>query len=108
MAAKLQAESTLTERYQTTVPEPVRKFLRLGKRDKIQYTIRADGDVVIARASSDAADPVVLGFLDFLEADLVKHPERVRGLDARLVKRLKKLAGRVAIDLDAPLSPDDE
>ena len=29
------AESTLTDRYQTTVPEPVRKALGLNKRDKI-------------------------------------------------------------------------
>ena len=35
MPATLEAESTLTDRYQTTVPETVRRALRLGKRDKI-------------------------------------------------------------------------
>ncbi|WP_206165702.1 type II toxin-antitoxin system PrlF family antitoxin, partial [Citrobacter braakii] len=37
MPATLEAESTLTDRYQTTVPETVRRALRLGKRDKIHY-----------------------------------------------------------------------
>ena len=40
MPATLEAESTLTDRYQTTVPETVRRALRLRKRDKIQYVIR--------------------------------------------------------------------
>ena len=39
-AIRLQVESTLTDRYQTTVPETVRRVLRLGKRDKIHYTTR--------------------------------------------------------------------
>ena len=32
MAVTLEVESTLTDRYQTTVPETVRRALRLGKR----------------------------------------------------------------------------
>ena len=47
-----QIESTLTDRYQTTVPETVRRALRLGKRDKIHYTIRPDGEVVLTRATA--------------------------------------------------------
>ncbi|MFN5651359.1 MAG: type II toxin-antitoxin system PrlF family antitoxin, partial [Actinomycetes bacterium] len=47
MAAKLEAESTLTDRYQTTGPETVRRALKLGKRDKIHYTIRPGGEVVL-------------------------------------------------------------
>jgi len=43
MPATLEAESTLTDRYQTTVPETVRRALRLRKRDKIQYVIRPSG-----------------------------------------------------------------
>jgi len=46
MAATLDVESTLTDRYQTTVPETVRRALKLGKRDKIHYTIRPGGEVV--------------------------------------------------------------
>ncbi len=50
MRATLEVESTLTDRYQTTVPETVRRVLRLGKRDKIHYTIRPNGEVVLTRA----------------------------------------------------------
>jgi len=39
MPATFEAESTLTDRYQTIVPETVRRALRLRKRDKIQYLI---------------------------------------------------------------------
>jgi len=49
MATTLEAESTLTDRCQTTVPETVRRALRLGKRDKIHYTIRPSGEVVLTR-----------------------------------------------------------
>ena len=49
MAAILEAESTLTDRYQTTVPEPVRKALRLGRRDRLRYEIRPGGEVVLTR-----------------------------------------------------------
>jgi antitoxin PrlF len=45
----LEAESTLTDRYQTTVLEIVRRALKLGKRDKIQYTMRPSGEVVLTR-----------------------------------------------------------
>jgi antitoxin PrlF len=35
MSAIREAESSLTERYQTTVPQTVGEILKLGKRDKI-------------------------------------------------------------------------
>ena len=53
MAANFEAESTLTDRYQTTVPETVRRALRLGKRDKIHYRISGDGEVVMSRALAE-------------------------------------------------------
>ena len=43
MATLFEFESTLTDRYQTTVPESVRNALKLSKRDKIRYTIRLSG-----------------------------------------------------------------
>ena len=46
MPATLEVESTLTDRYQTTVPETVRRALQLSKRDKIHYTIRAGGEEI--------------------------------------------------------------
>ena len=43
MTEILKLESTLTDRYQTTVPDVVRRTLGLEKRDKICYVIGQDG-----------------------------------------------------------------
>jgi antitoxin PrlF len=61
------------------VPETVRRALRLGKRDKINYTVRPDGEVVLTRAAA------------------------VESIDPALA-----LVGDVEVDLDAPLLTDDE
>lgn len=109
MAATLEAESTLTDRYQTTVPETVRRALKLGKRDKIHYTIRPGGEVVLTRAApADGDDPVLGQFLGFLAADIARNPQRLQTIDAGLARRLRSLAAEVEVDLDAALSADDE
>lgn len=109
MPAILEAESTLTERYQTTVPEAVRRALRLGKRDKIRFTIRPDGDVVLTRAVVTASeDPVMGHFLKFLAHNMATHPERLASIDAGLVQRIQLLIADMEVDLDAALSADDE
>ncbi len=109
MPATLEVESTLTDRYQTTVPETVRRALRLGKRDKIHYSIRPGGEVVLTRASSpEGDDPVLEQFLGFLARDIADHPERLQVVDAGLVQRLQALVGDINVDLDAALSADDE
>lgn len=106
MSTALELESTLTDRYQTTVPETVRRALKLGKRDKIQYSIRPDGAVLMTRAAGE--DPLLGQFLGFLASDIAQHPERLRALDAGLLSRLQSLVGKVEVDLDAPLSANDE
>lgn len=109
MAATLEVESTLTDRYQTTVPETVRRALRLGKRDKIHYTIRPGGEVVLSRAEPAQEDDPVLGsFLGLLARDIANHPERLQAIDAGFVQRLQLLTGGIKVDLDAALSADDE
>lgn len=109
MFTPLEVESTLTDRYQTTVPETVRRSLRLGKRDKIHYTIRANGEVVLSRAQAAEADDPVLGqFLGFLSRDIARHPEHLQALDTNFVQRLQSLTRGIDVDLDAPLSADDE
>lgn len=108
MAASHEIESTLTDRYQTTVPETVRRTLKLEKRDKIHYTIR-DGEVVLTRAESIEGDDPVLGqFLGFLARDIASHPERLQAIDTGLVKRIQSLVGGIKVDLDEALSVDDE
>jgi antitoxin PrlF len=109
MNAILEAESTLTERYQTTVPEPIRRALQLGKRDKIHYSIRSDGEVVLSKSvASDAQDPALGSFLNFLATDFANHPEQVQGIDWDFVKRIQSLVGTIEVDLEAELSTEDE
>jgi antitoxin PrlF len=109
MAATLEVESTLTDRYQTTVPETVRRALRLGKRDKIHYTIRPGGEVILSRVEITEEDDPMLGqFLGFLSRDIASHPEHLQSIDAGLVRRLRSLTGSIDVDLDAILSADDE
>ena len=109
MRATFEVESTLTDRFQTTVPETVRRALRLDKRDKIHYSIRPGGEVVLTRAAASEGDDPVLGqFLGFLAQDIASHPERLQAIDAGFVQRLQSLVGGVKVDLDAVLSADDE
>jgi antitoxin PrlF len=108
MPATLEVESTLTDRYQTTVPETVRRALHLGKRDKIHYTIRPGGEVVLSRADTSEDDPVLGQFLGFLARDIINHPERLQTFDAGFVQRLQSLTDGIEVDLGAALSVDDE
>ncbi len=110
MIARIDAESTLTDRYQTTIPEPVRRALKLGKRDKLHYAIQPGGEVILSKAlPEDEEDPVVLAFLDLIERDMAAHPERIQELDPDLYARVRELVKDVEIgDLNAPLPPDDE
>lgn len=109
MAATLELESTLTDRYQTTVPDAVRRALKLGKRDKIRYLVQPDGSVVLKRATAAPHDdPVLDKFLSFLARDIESRPGRVRGLDAGLAKRIRALVKGVKVDFDAELAPEDE
>ena len=102
------SESTLTDRYQTTVPEPIRKALHLHKREKIRYTIQSNGAVLLSRAEEGDVDPVISQFLTFLASDMTKHPERLKMLNKDLVSHVSSLVSDVDIDLDAPLSDEDE
>lgn len=109
MPATLEVESTLTDRYQTTVPETVRRALHLGKRDKLHYAIRPNGEVVLTRAAAaEGNDPVLGQFLSFLAQDLADHPERLQAIDAELAQRIQSLVGHVEVDFDSALSADDE
>ena len=89
--------------------ETVRRALRLKKRDKIRYTIRSSGEVVLTRAVDADADDHVLGqFLGFLAHDIAAHPERLQSVDEQFVQRIQSLVGGIDADLDAPLSEADE
>lgn len=108
VTALTQDISKLTDRYQTTVPAGVRKQLKLSKGDQIRYCTEPNGRVYIEPVRADENDPALDAFLDFIEADIKAHPERLGAFDGGLHSRLKALVGDVDVDLDEPLSPDDE
>jgi antitoxin PrlF len=108
MLAELKVESTLTDKYQTTMPGVVRKALGLKKRDRISYTILPEGDVLLSRVSDVVEDPAIGAFLSFLAQDISRNPGHIRGLDAPLRAKLTELVDGVELDLDAALSPEDE
>jgi antitoxin PrlF len=106
MSSAFELESTLTDRYQTTVPEAIRRALKLGKRDKICYTVQPNGQVVLTRAEDH--DPALGAFLQFLARDMTEHPQHLRSVDAGLVERIRSLVAGIEVDLEAELSADDE
>lgn len=106
MTKILQAASTLTDRYQTTIPEPVRELLHLNKRDKITYIIEDNGKVLISRAIED--DPILGRFLNFLANDIKNNPSHIQLFSQTLIDRANNLTSGIEIDLDAPLSDEDE
>lgn len=109
MPLTFEARSTLTARYQTTIPKSIRLALRLGKGGRIRYTVRPTGEVVLTRAqSADAADPALGTLLGLLAQDIAMRPECLQGVDAGLVQRVNELVAGIAVDLDEPLSADDE
>jgi len=71
--------------------------------------IRPDGEVVITRAETDEAnDPLIGQFLAFLAQDIADHQGHLQAVDADLLRRIRSLVGTVVVDLDAPLTADDE
>ena len=109
MKPVLEIESTLTDRYQTTVPETIRRALSLSKRDKLHYKIMADGSVVLSRAQAmQHEDQALHGFLTLLENNIKHRPDELRPLTAAQRDIARALVGDAAVDLDAPLNPADE
>ncbi len=109
MAAALELESTLTDRYQTTVPDAVRRALKLGKRDKLKYAVQSNGSVLLTRAEkNESSDPVLGRFLEFLAQDIQDNPQRLRAVDTKWLKRMQSLVRNVKVDLDAPLPRDND
>lgn len=100
----IEAESTLTDRYQTTIPEAVRRTLGLGKRDGLIYTVLDDGTVQISRAEDD--DPALRPFLALLAEDIALHPEHLQVVPDSLVNRIDDLVGGMEVDLDASIDED--
>ncbi|MBF0226743.1 MAG: type II toxin-antitoxin system PrlF family antitoxin [Desulfobacterales bacterium] len=105
----LYSDSKLTNRYQTTIPEMVRKALRLEKNDKIRYTINPNGSVVISRAEQEQEnDPILAQFLTFLANDIAQNAKNVTSISSDLVDKILPLISDVEIDLNKALSDEDD
>lgn len=104
----LQTESTLTERYQTTVPSVVRKALHLSKKDKIRFTVEPNGSVTLSRAEQSDDDPALNAFLSFLSKDIEQHPDNIQALSPAMQASIRSLVEDVEFDMNAPLNEDDD
>lgn len=108
MAILLQTESTLTDRYQTTIPDAVRKALHLNKRDKILYTVQPDGHVHLSKIDENQDDPVIDTFLDFIAEDLRNNPKNLTSVNKTLFNRIESLVDGVQFDLNDLLTDEEE
>jgi antitoxin PrlF len=112
--SEISAESTLTDRYQTTIPELVRKALGLGKRDKLEFLLDETGAVRIKKAerSEEHSDPALSGFLNLLAKDIDENPQNLRELDYAYFERWRKLLDMMGpiepYEPDEPLEKDDD
>ena len=72
---------------------------------EVRATVLADGQVLLSAKSSRRAaakdrdpDPVLLGFLKFLERQMSEHPELIEPVDRAQMKRIGKLVEDVEPD----------
>ena len=72
---------------------------------KVQVTVVADGAVLLSakkaprrKTKHDEGDPVVAGFLQFMEAQMTKHPEDIVAADADQLRRIGKLVKGVKVE----------
>lgn len=71
----------------------------------VQATVVADGQVLLSAKSKgrraakhNDVDPVMLGFLRFLEKQLTEHPELIEPADRKQLKRIGNLVAGVETD----------
>jgi antitoxin PrlF len=97
-------ESSLTDRYQTTVPARVRKLLGLGKRDKLEWILDESGGVRVSKriqADLEHTDPSVDAWLEFLAKDMAAHPERLIPLTSEMYEDIvAELSGERGVGVD--------
>jgi antitoxin PrlF len=93
-------ESTVTQRYQTTVPNGVRKALGVQGSDRLVWEIQGD-QAIVRRASAvevEEDDPALEPFLRMLAADIETHPEHLRGIPECLYRSILELTEGVDFD----------
>ena len=75
-SAVLDADSTLSDRYQTTVPKLILQALALRRWEKIHYQFQATGEVAISRSDVVLEEgPMLVIFLAFVARDMATRPK---------------------------------
>ena len=71
---------------------------------EVRVTVVADGQVLLSaktrgrrRSRNEDADPVMLGFLRFLDTQMAKHPDQIVPADTVQVRRIGKLVKGVKV-----------
>lgn len=102
----LHAESRLTERSQTTIPVVIRDALSLKPGEYIEYTLTAEGNVIMSRQQKEQSDPIVSQYLSFLADDMMNNPQNIRLVTVDFWEGIETLTAGIEVDLDAPLTDD--
>ena len=78
---------------------------------KVRVTVVADGAVLLSpqkmprrRLKDDEADPVVAGFLQFMEGQMTAHPDDIVAADAQQLRRIGKLIEGVDTTYRRPIN----
>ena len=97
--------SKVTSRSQTTLPNGVRKALRLRPgEDTLEWEIRGNEAVARRAATRDESeDPALEPFLKLLERDIADHPERLSGMPDGLHQRLLAVTDGMDVSPDEPI-----
>ncbi len=71
---------------------------------EVRATVLADGQVLLSAkgmrrsSNNDDADPVMLGFLHFLEKQMAEHPDLIEPMDREQLARIGKLVEGVDVE----------
>lgn len=104
-------KSTLTDRFQTTVPSFVRKELGLEKRDLIEFLKNDEGYIVLRKSEPEAPQefsPELLAWLEFIAKDHDARPEQIKPFTQEMRDRAYAMTGVADVDLDAALPPENK
>jgi antitoxin PrlF len=97
-------ESSLTDRYQTTVPARIRKLLGLNKRDKLEWILDESGGVRVSKsnpAELEHSDSTIDAWLEFLAKDMANHPENLVPLTAEMYEDIvAELSGERGVGVE--------
>lgn len=107
ISVDLLPQSTLTKRYQTTIPLEIRKAMGLETKDKIEYKVMGNGQVLMSKVETFEEDPAMASFLNFLDRDIELHPENIQPITADIAEMYLSSVTNLDVDLDAAL-PNEE